>query len=282
MLVGELLKKYRTEKMKTQKQWAGNVISPSFYAKVEKNIHRITVDDLIELLHYNKISIFDFFSKLDRQEQNQNAFKKEITNQIVEAYYHHSKEELEEIRKIINESDLPDKEEQLTFIEAYIALLSNNLEDLDNDIKTKIKNKLFNISDYNENNLYLYCNFMSFYDLDSNLLLAKRLVKHFQDNSNVGVQEAILSIIVNLLIFCIKDKNYDKTLFFIKASKQIQNKPRLVFYKDVLVVLENMINYHYQPDDEYLDNIGVIIKSFSLIGMKEYGQELATFVEKNK
>lgn len=43
-----------------------------------------------------------------------------------------------------------------------------------------------------------------------------------------------------------------------------------------------MINYHYQPDDEYLDNIGVIIKSFSLIGMKEYGQELATFVEKNK
>ncbi|QYN55723.1 XRE family transcriptional regulator [Lactobacillus panisapium] len=36
MSVGELLKKYRIEKMKTQKEWAGNVISPSFYAKVEK------------------------------------------------------------------------------------------------------------------------------------------------------------------------------------------------------------------------------------------------------
>jgi hypothetical protein len=58
------------------------------------------------------------------------------------------------------------------------------------------------------------------------------------------------------------------------------SKPRLVFYKNALVVLENMINYHYQPDDEYLDNIEVLIKSFSLIGMQEYGQELATFVEK--
>ncbi|KJY62699.1 ABC-type multidrug transporter, partial [Lactobacillus helsingborgensis] len=40
MTIGELLKKYRIEHEKTQKEWVGNIVSPSFYAKVEKNLSR--------------------------------------------------------------------------------------------------------------------------------------------------------------------------------------------------------------------------------------------------
>ncbi|MDF7682330.1 XRE family transcriptional regulator [Lactobacillus sp. ESL0679] len=36
MTIGELLKDYRIQQKKTQKEWARNIISPSFYAKVEK------------------------------------------------------------------------------------------------------------------------------------------------------------------------------------------------------------------------------------------------------
>lgn len=53
MTIGELLKDYRISQKKTQKQWAKDVISPSFYTKVEKNLSRISAEDLIELLHSN-------------------------------------------------------------------------------------------------------------------------------------------------------------------------------------------------------------------------------------
>lgn len=282
MTIGQLLKQYRIESQKTQKEWAGNIISSSFYAKVEKNIHRITVNDLIDLLHYNQISLLDFFSKLDRREQQQYTLKEELSNQVVEAYYHNSKDELEQIRQIINKSDLPDKDENSAFVTAYIALLDNNLEALDKETKEKIKNKLYDISNFNEDNLYLYCNFMSFFDLDSNLILAKRLVQHFQGREELAIQEAILSIIINLIMLCIKERKYSKTPFFIEAAAQIKTGPKLAFYKNVLALLVNMIDYHYQPEDCYLDNIKIIINNFALIGMPEYGEKLEKFFTENK
>ena len=47
MKISELLRHYRLQQAKTQKEWAGNVVSPSYHSKVD----RITVEDLVELLH---------------------------------------------------------------------------------------------------------------------------------------------------------------------------------------------------------------------------------------
>lgn len=63
MTIGKLLKQYRIEKGLTQKQFAGNTISTSYYSKVEKNEHRITAEDLILLLRSNGISLWSFFKK---------------------------------------------------------------------------------------------------------------------------------------------------------------------------------------------------------------------------
>ncbi|RMC46138.1 hypothetical protein F5ESL0230_02470 [Lactobacillus sp. ESL0230] len=40
MEIGELLKKYRLMHAATKKAWAKNVLSPSFYARVEKGLIR--------------------------------------------------------------------------------------------------------------------------------------------------------------------------------------------------------------------------------------------------
>ncbi|MBA1392438.1 Rgg/GadR/MutR family transcriptional regulator [Lactobacillus sp. XV13L] len=280
MTIGELLKKYRVEQMKTQKQWVGNIISPSFYAKVEKNIHRITVEDLLALLHYNKILAIDFFKRLDQNDKNNYEFEKEIINQIVDAYYQQSKSKLEQIRRMVIASNLPDKDEQLAFITGYIALLDNDFRGLDEQTKVQIKNRLFNISDFDRNDLYLYCNFMSFYDLDSNLMLSKRLIRHFKDDSDVIVQKAILSIISNLLIFCITANRYDETTFFIEAAQQININPDLAFYRGTLVVFESLIASHYQQQKNNLEDCQTIIDFFNLIGMREYSEQLQDFMQK--
>lgn len=47
MTVGELLKEYRVKQNKNQKEFSAGIVSQSYYSKVEKNIHRITADDLL-------------------------------------------------------------------------------------------------------------------------------------------------------------------------------------------------------------------------------------------
>lgn len=282
MSIGELLKKYRVAQMKTQKQWVGNIISPSFYAKVEKNIHRITVEDLLALLHYNKILAIDFFNKLDKKDKTDYEFKKEIIGQIIEAFYHHSKVELKQVRQTISSSDLPDKDEQLAFITGYIALLDDDFTGLDEQTKAQIKNRLFNISDFDRDNLYLYCNFMSFYDLDSNLMLSKRLINHFKNDSDIAVQKAILSIISNLLMFCIKADRYDETIFFIEAAQQIDINPDLTFYRGAIAFFKSLITSHYQPQKNGKEDCQIIIDFFNLIGMEEYSEQLKKFIQKTK
>lgn len=84
MTVGELLKEYRVKQNKNQKEFSAGIVSQSYYSKVEKNIHRITADDLLLLLTHNAISVKTFFEKLEidpHQEQvnKVNAIFEEIT-----------------------------------------------------------------------------------------------------------------------------------------------------------------------------------------------------------
>ena len=174
MTTGELLKDYRISQCKTQKQWAGDVISASFYAKVEKNLSRISADDLIELLHFNQIPLIDFFSKLRPKDKLVHQQKWEINRMANEAYYWNSEKELQQIREVVAESKLPNKNDELLLINSYIAVISKEPEKLDKKVIDEMKEKVFNISNFDEEGLITYCNFMIFFSLDTNLLLSKK------------------------------------------------------------------------------------------------------------
>ena len=60
--------------------------NPSFYAKVEKNLNRISAEDLIDLLHSNQISLIDFFGKLNQSDKTLHQQKLEISRMANEAY----------------------------------------------------------------------------------------------------------------------------------------------------------------------------------------------------
>lgn len=47
MTVGDLLRYYRVNQNNALKEFVGNVIDRSYYSKVEKNIHQISINNLI-------------------------------------------------------------------------------------------------------------------------------------------------------------------------------------------------------------------------------------------
>lgn len=255
MTIGQLLKQYRIESLKTQKEWAGNVISPSYYSKVEKDQHRITADDLIALLHFNNVKLWDFFSKLSQEDKIQYNEGLNIDQEINEAYYHNDKKKLNNIKSLVEQSGLVDKEERLLYINVYIAILNNGVADLDDNIVQKMKEKVFSIADFDINSLGLYCNFMSFYDLDSNLFISKKALKQFVGASDIKTQKVVLSIVINILVLSVQNKKFEETDFFFNVANQITTKPEIFFYKLVISAFENIIKYHYESKNDYLEKI---------------------------
>ncbi|BDR61167.1 helix-turn-helix domain-containing protein [Lactobacillus xylocopicola] len=236
MTIGELLKDYRIQQRKTQKQWVGDVISASFYTKVERNLSRISAENLIDLLHSNQISVIDFFGKLNQKDKSIHQQKLEIRRMANEAYYRNSKKELQQIRDILVKSDLPNKNDELLIIDAYVAVIDKDITHLDRNVINKMKEKVFNISNFDEDSLIVYCNFMSFYDLNSNLLLSKKAVKQFIGSSSVKTQKVVLGIIINMLVFCIQNKKFEETGTFIDYADQIKAQPDIFFYKDIIPI----------------------------------------------
>lgn len=282
MTIGQLLKQYRIESLKTQKEWAGNVISPSYYSKVEKDQHRITADDLIALLHFNNVKLWDFFSKLSQEDKIQYNEGLNIYQEINEAYYHNDKKKLNNIKSLVEQSGLVDKEERLLYINAYIAILNNGVADLDDNIVQKMKEKVFSIADFDINSLGLYCNFMSFYDLDSNLFISKKALKQFVGASDIKTQKVVLSIVINILVLSVQNKRFEETDFFFNVANQITTKPEIFFYKLVISAFENIIKYHYESKNDYLEKIDSITSSIVLAGMKSYGRELKELAQKSR
>lgn len=282
MTTGELLKDYRISQRKTQKQWAGDVISASFYAKVEKNLSRISADDLIELLHFNQIPLIDFFSKLRPKDKLIHQQELEIDRLINEAYYQNSKKELQQIRDVVAESKLPNKSDELLLIDAYIAVISKEPTKLDKKVIDEMKEKVFNISHFDEEGLISYCNFMSFYDFNSNLLLSKKIIKQFIGSSSPKIQEKILAIIINMLIFCIRNKHFEEADVFVNYADQIKTTPDVFFYKMLVPAFYNIVKYHNAHNKKYLDETEIIIKSIKLAGMPDYSKELEELLIANE
>ena len=277
MTIGELLKKFRVKQLKTQKEWAAGVVTPSYYSKVEKNLHRITAEDLIAILRINHVKPWEFFNQLDENQQARNVAFNEIEEEVNRAYYQNNPKKIEEIRQYVENSDIENKDKLLLLIDFNLADTLNNVAELSDTKKAQLKNWLFEQDDFDERTLRMYINFISIYDLKSNLKIGKKIAEKLKGTTETRKQEELLGVIINILIVCIEQGAYDETGYFVQAAEHIRTVPKLFFYKNMLVFLENMINEHFDHQEEYVAKCQWAIKNFDLLGMPEYGKEAERF-----
>lgn len=199
MTIGELLKEYRQKKGLTQKQFADGIVSTSYYSKVEKNEHRITVEDLVKILEHNDIAMWTFFRRLSLKGDFQHEYIIKLENDVLDAYYHSNKNRIEEIRQEVEKSTVPNKDEYLLLIDGWLENLKTEDEEPNLEVRKALKDKIFNIPDITKEKLNLFCNFMEFYDLESNVMITKNAIDKFIDSNDTESQEVLLAIIDNLL-----------------------------------------------------------------------------------
>ncbi|WEV36891.1 Rgg/GadR/MutR family transcriptional regulator [Lactobacillus sp. ESL0677] len=280
MTIGELLKKYRLESLKTQKEWVGDIVSPSYYSKVEKNVHRITAEDLLLLLNHNNISPDKFFKQLNQNQETDKERENQLFNFAAEANYKNSVEDLRKIRRMFKESNFADKEDDLVYIDAEIAEMTD--EKLPAEEQQALKQLIFKVADFDETSLTLYCNYMGLFDIDSNLIISKRVVKQFIHSPKVKLQAITLGLITNLVIQCIEEQREDEADFFIENAGQVTVLPETFFSKNILQFMVNIIMYHRTGDEKLLEQCKAVIANLAFTGMTEYSEELQKFYVKYK
>ena len=278
MEIGELLRKCRMEQGKTQKDWAGEVISPSFYSKVEKCLNRISAEDLLQLLEANQIPLWEFFSQLEGEAGRQKKWEKDLRARLMQAYYHGSQADFQELFQEVQASNFPDKEEQLLIVAGWMETVKDD-KDGDEALRQRIKEKIFNIASFDKKKLMLYCNFMDFYDLDSNRYLSRQIVEKYRQTRDVDIQVALLAIIDNLLSDFADLRQSSGAEYFIEAGKQIPTRPELFFYKNSLLFFENLLAYQAQPSADKMKYCRLAVQNYQLLGMTEYGQEVQKFLD---
>lgn len=282
MNIGNLLKKYRISQGKSQNQFVETILTQSYYAKVERNVSQITAQNLIKLLEKNKIDISNFFKQLASTHDDTKHELKIFSKLMTEAYYSNNLTQMHQIKSLIESSALSEKEKenQLLIISGFIELMDNEKAKVDYGLQDKLKNKIFDIPDFNQNKLMLYCDFMSFYDLESNRIITQTILKQYENTTDVSIQEFLLAIITNLLILSIKENDLGDTEIFINYADQIKTVPKLFFYKLALSFFENIINYKLTQKDMYQIKAKNIIEAVKSAGMNKYGVELAQYMKK--
>ncbi len=281
MTIGNLLKQYRQKAGKTQRAWIGDIVSPSFYSKVEKNTTRISAQDLIELLRYNHVNLERFFSTLDYRSKPQEDLKKSVLASSIDAYYQFDIAKLQSIKDEVIKSDVSDKDDLLLKLNSLIYTAQNSPEGLSPEEKDLLKNKFYNEENLNKKALKNFCNYMYFFDFNSNLTITRKILKKFKNSSHEDIQFLVLDILINMIGTCIANNSYDKAKELVNESKEIPTKPINCFSKIMLLLLENLVNYRYDPKPVYLDICKLQVKELSLIGMTEFSKQCQQLLDEN-
>ena len=281
MTIGNLLKEYRIKAGKTQRSWIGKIISPSFYSKVEKGLSRISAEDLIELLRRNHVNLASFFDEIDYQAKSNDALEKEIITQITDAYYDCDLKRLKEIKQTIINSALANKDELLLRVDSVLAIIEHTVEKLSAKEKNELKSKFFNAENFDRDTITIFLNFMYFYDFDSDLVITKKIFRQFKNSNAEDTQFIVLGILINMIEMCISENKYTDAWELIEMSKQVPTKPITCFSKMLLLILENLLKYHDEPKQVYIDNCQKEVEQLSLIGMTELSKSCQKMIDEN-
>lgn len=248
MTIGEALKQIRHELYLTQEQMCADVVTRSFYAKVESGRNRISADKLTEILFEHDIDITYFYQLLRNTYSSQSKLKENDLNQKMNQAFNSGKIELIEqnYHKILLQSN-----SSILKLRAMISVA--NLKDELNLIDPKVKEKLFVEFDEGANwmtrpdLLRLFTDTMPLWDSSDLSFFIGRLLAKVQKEHNIPelLQERYLRVFENYLAVYYKKNNPIKTID-VNVQKtfdyilNLEPTVHFLLYKIAAVYLQNL------------------------------------------
>lgn len=255
MKIGDILKAYRVRAGLTQEQMTGGVVSESFYSKVERGIHKIDVDTLVEMLQANGFSTSALFMYMDEE-----AAKKEDSVQQASEYYTNASPERKAklFKKTAERKDIP--KWQRDVYRRLQARMEHTIADFTEEEKEEFKRRILvgNWDTLSYNSLGVNMFVLDFADLYELVNLAYQSYNPVFPINSYQLHAAEVPIVfLRRCYFDRVDKKYTKTTFDF-----INKKLHLEIDTEFAKVLGGFWQALYDDDQEKLDKfIDVIYAS---------------------
>ena len=230
MEIGELLKEYRLSLGITQKQMAENIVSTSFYSRVEQGISRINAIDLLKILKLHSINKTDFFNQISVDVSDHSNNNAQLINMLFVAFFDNDLSQITTIKSKI-EQDSSSSQNVKLYASLIEALLRHDPSLIDDELRFFIKKNLFNGLNWTISNLKLFVNSMFIYEIDELAFLVHSILKKYRTTDNEELQKITSSICINFLD--LSYRNADSTFWneILSFIKDLPNTPDLLMYK---------------------------------------------------
>jgi Rgg/GadR/MutR family transcriptional activator len=283
--IGEALKSYRKQKKLTQKEFIRDVLSESYYSKVENNQHRITAEDLFSLLSINNISIQEFSLHLNIGKQSS---LKNLQNKMYLMTFNNQRDELDHlVTQALQDPKLTDDEKKLFLILVDVTKQDNIYSDvmLSTENKNFLKEKILTDENWSNNSLTLYANTLHAYDFEDNLtfiqlLLNERTLSQFTEPQSKR-SLIFATILLNFVSLCIDQKELALTQKPLQILNAMPKTPEYTFYRLLTVFFQELIQ-QMTGNQTSSEKIETIIQSFNYIGRTDFAQNLQLVFEEHE
>lgn len=206
MTIGEALKQIRLQAGLTQTQIAADIITESFYSKVERGVHSIDADTLINLLTAHHLDVIHFFTLIANQKSvAQPHF--DLVNKITFAQ---NRKDIRALDKIASEIQNGGGSEefylQFRLQNAYAWVLHSN-KMVSSEIKKKVKSLILD-ENWNRPAYHYLSQAIIFLDIDEAYYLVNSAFNAFKrsEKRDTFSLQFVALIAVNYLNCCYHQK----------------------------------------------------------------------------
>lgn len=212
--IGQILKKERKIRGLTQEEFVKEIISESYYSKVERGLNEISAKDLFAILDHNNISEEEFISKLHDSKDSE----KDLEIELLQAFYHKDIKEINNIFETISNSNCSERLKLTALI--VQAQSQNRIKTLSKKFRSRINIIFFENKEWEIDitALQLFCNSMLLFDFEELNDRFYQLWNFYNcklDKYSFHIQKLIGTICINFLQNCyLNNKDNDVELAY--------------------------------------------------------------------
>lgn len=232
MQIGYVLKRLRKQLGLSQAAMAGTVVSPSYYAKVERGESEIRARDLFDILSENKIDFFELKDLFVEEEFNKKS-DEFIREKIYSAFLKADLNQLNYLKKQIISNNYSIQLNLIVKIAIFLVMQGSSDTENRRQLISEVKQTIFDEYSTAIDSLDLIGASMFLFDFDDLELLLDLILQKVKalDQEEILVRMALMRALESYMIRCFEEGFTDKVKEIAKMVEQLPSYHELFVFK---------------------------------------------------
>ncbi|KRN56598.1 helix-turn-helix domain-containing protein [Carnobacterium divergens] len=281
MNIGGTLKKIREAKNLTQKEVSEDILSLSFYNKIENDKNSLTIELFFKILNRLNVDFDEFFFI-------HNNYSKSIYDnywyKIYSFYYLSDSNSLELLINSLSLDYKKTKNIQFYQLSQIAHVVSCRIKGI--PPKEKVVNEictyLISIESWTKHEISLFISTMDVFNFDILLILSEKILKTLRNYSkNQDYAHFMNGALINLTVICLESDKINDSHYFLNLLKSQNLDEKNLYEKNVINFLEGIYRLS-TGDRKGEERAKKSIEIFEYLDMKEHASKYELFLKKIK